>query len=287
MSTKVHIQNQEFATIPSFDETPLHATLWGVDEPKGMLIIAHGVGEHGGCYADVATSIQAAMPELEILALDFRGHGRSPGRRGFVGAYDDLIGDLLAAVRWAEERRPGVPRFVLGHSNGGQVALRLGLAHPELISGLLISNPAVRLALRVPSWKLFAGRVLQRFAPRVTLKGTLKPELLTRDTSQWPPRMADKLRHSRVSAPLFFGMVEGGAKLADEVHRLEVPLLLLLGSADPIIDPSATLVLYEKIGSADKQVRQYRDSLHEPLNDLDRSQVLEDMLAWLRERIPR
>lgn len=287
MSTKAHLHDPELIAFPSLDATTLHAALWAVDEPKGVLLIAHGVGEHGGCYSDVATSIQAVMPDLEILALDFRGHGRSPGRRGFVKVYDDLIGDLLGALRWMEKRRPGLPRFLLGHSNGGQVALRLGLEHPDLISGLIISNPAVRLALRVPSWKLLAGRVLQRVAPRVTLTGMLKPEQLTRDPSQWPARLADELRHSRVSAPLFFGMVEGGKRLTGEVHRLKVPLLLLLGNADPIIDPGATLQLYEKVGSADKQIRQYPDSLHEPLNDLDRAKVLNDLLDWLRERVPR
>lgn len=287
MLTKDHSNNQEFVTIPSEDAMPLHATLWAADEPRAVMIIAHGVGEHGGCYADVATSIQASMPDLEILAVDFRGHGLSPGRRGYVDDYRDLIGDLRATLRRIGDRRPDLPIFLMGHSNGGQVALRLAIEEPNGIAGLVLSNPAVKLALHVPRWKLAVGRFLQRWAPRVTLTGSLNPELLTRDAAQWPDRLADTLRHSRISAPLFFGMVEGGKRLIGEAARLHVPLLLLLGTSDPIMDPGATLQLFENIGSSDKQIRLYPQSLHEPLNDLDRAQVIHDILAWLRERTIR
>ena len=91
--------------------------------------------------------------------------------------------------------------------------------------------------------------MLNRVAPRVTLRGTLKPEQLTRDPSQYPERLADPLRHARVSARLFFGMVEGGARLGEQVRRLEIPLLLILGTSDPIIDPEATKGIYENVGS--------------------------------------
>jgi alpha-beta hydrolase superfamily lysophospholipase len=81
-------------------------------------------------------------------------------------------------------------------------------------------------------------------------------------------------------------MVEGGARLAHQVDSLEIPLLLVLGTSDPIIDPDATKAIYEKIGSPDKKAYFYADSLHEPLNDLDRDQVVADIVQWLRQRIP-
>jgi alpha-beta hydrolase superfamily lysophospholipase len=286
MSSNLQKNTQESVVIPAEDSTRLHATIWPAEGPRAVLVIAHGVGEHGGCYHEVAASLQSAVAELEILAVDFRGHGRSPGPRGYVRRYDELIGDLRSAVRWVREHRPGVPVFVLGHSNGGQTALRLALTDPGLMAGLIVSNPASRLALRVPWWKLMLGRLLYRVAPRVTLHGSLRPEQLTRDPGQYAERFGDPLRHDRVSAPLFFGMVEGGEKLAEEVKRLKTPLLLLLGTADPIIDPKATKEVFENAGSSDKQARSYADSLHEPLNDVDRERVIGDLARWLRERMP-
>jgi alpha-beta hydrolase superfamily lysophospholipase len=286
MSSNLQKNTQVSVVIPAEGLPGLHATLWTVERPRAVLVIAHGVGEHGGCYSEVAASLQSAIADLEILAVDLRGHGRSPGLRGYVGRYEELIGDLRSTVLWVREHRPNVPVFVLGHSNGGQLALRLALTNPGFMAGLIVSNPASRLALQVPWWKLAVGRVLYNFAPRVTLHGNLKLEQLTRDPSQYPERLGDPLRHGRVSAPLFFGMVEGGEKLAEEVKRLKTPLLLILGTADPIIDPEATKEIFENVGSSEKQAYYYADSLHEPLNDLDRDQVIADLAGWLRERMP-
>ena len=65
----------------------------------------------------------------------------------------------------------GVRCFVLGHSNGGQVALRAALRDPGRISGLVLSNPVLRVSVEVPPAKLKLARLLARYAPWVTLKG--------------------------------------------------------------------------------------------------------------------
>jgi alpha-beta hydrolase superfamily lysophospholipase len=111
---------------------------------------------------------------IEVLAFDFRGHGRSPGRRGGVRGYDDLSADLRGALAWYGRRRPGLPRFVLGHSNGGLVALRTVLGGDAEVAGLILSNPALRLAVPVPALKRWAAVVLRRVAPGVTLRASLR-----------------------------------------------------------------------------------------------------------------
>src|SRR5262245_31272191 len=119
------------------DGIPLHTWFWAGEEPRGVLVVAHGIGEYGGCYEHVAEAL-TALPGLgDVLAPDFRGHGMSPGRRGVVRRYEDLVGDLRGAVDWAREHRPGGPVFLLGHSNGGQVALRFALDNPGGVAGLV------------------------------------------------------------------------------------------------------------------------------------------------------
>jgi alpha-beta hydrolase superfamily lysophospholipase len=271
-------------TIASADGTPLKAWHWAVPRPRGVLVIAHGLGEHGGCYNHVAEALGSALG-IDILAFDFRGHGRSPGRRGLVRRYDEFTQDLRGALAWAERKDPERPRFVLGHSNGGLVTLRAALAGLDDVAGLILSNPALGLANPVPRHKRLAGAILRRCAPGVTLQTDLGPHLMTRDAEVLAGRAGDPLRHSRISAPLFYGMLEGGTLVADRAGMIRTPLLMILGGSDPVVDTRASKAVFECIGSPDKTLHIYPEMLHEPLNDIGREQVLADIVSWVGERL--
>jgi len=270
--------------IRAFDGTKLQARWWRRPRPRGLVIIVHGFGEHGGAYERVARTLGAAI-DVDVIAPDLRGHGLSPGRRGLVRTYDDLIGDLQSVVDWSErERLPG-PHFLLGHSNGGQVALRLALGRPDSIAAMVISNPALRVALPVPPLKLKVGRLLLKYAPWITLKGEIRPHLLTRDPAIQEEHRSDALRHGRMSAPLFFGMVEGGEIVIARAGEIRIPTLLVVGGQDPIIDPAAAREFFDRMGSEDKTMHLYPKMLHEPLSDVGREQVYEDVARWLSSRL--
>ncbi|MHC5544562.1 serine aminopeptidase domain-containing protein, partial [Singulisphaera rosea] len=186
---------------------------------------------------------------------------------------------------WAGDARPGLPRFVLGHSNGGQLALRLGLENPHGLTGLILSNPSLVVATRVSRVKLAVGRFLLKHAPHVTLSAKLPAEMMTRDPEMQADHHTDPLRHSRISAPLYFGMTDGGRAVLDRASELIVPTLFLLGESDPVIDPSATRRFFEREGSADKTLNAYPGMRHEPLNEFGREQVFSDLSAWLDARL--
>ena len=272
-------------TIPGAGRLPLRGWFWPADEPRGVVVVAHGLGEHGGAYAHVAEALGRSAG-VDLLAIDFRGHGRSPGRRGVVRRYEELCDDLRAAVAWAADERPGLPRFALGHSNGGQVVLRALLDGGLDVAGLILSNPALRVASTIPRWKLGVGRVLRRFAPGVTLGTAVDLATLSRDPVMIAARRDDPLRHSRINGPLFFGLVEGGAAISRRAGEITLPVLLVLGKADPIIDAAFTSTVFDRLGSTDKTRVVFAEALHEPLNDLDRDAVLAAIGGWLANRLP-
>jgi len=249
-----------------------------------MLVIAHGLGEHGGSYARIARELTSALG-IEVVSFDFRGSGRSEGKRGCVKTYDELTVDLVAAIEWAKRERPDLSRFLLGHSNGGLVAIR-SVQNRELpISGLILSNPSIRLVIKVPRWKLGVAEVLRRVAPRVTLPSGLENDKLTRDPEVIAAIEQDILRHDRVSAPLYFGMRNAGPLALAQAGAITVPTLILIGEADPIIDPEMGRLFFEKLGSADKTLRTYPGMRHEPLNELGREVVVADIEKWLSDRL--
>jgi alpha-beta hydrolase superfamily lysophospholipase len=181
---------------------------------------------------------------------------------------------------------PGRPVFLLGHSNGGLVALRaLAEGYDGPLAGLVLSNPSLRLAVEVPPWKLRLGAWLRQRAPWVTLSARLPEEHLSRDPAVNAERRRDRLRHARTSAPLFFGMVEAGADVAARAEAFRVPTLLILGGADPVIDPRAGEAFFARLGAEDKTLLLEPEMVHEPLNDLGAERVRVALAAWLRERM--
>ena len=191
-----------------------------------------------------------------------------------------------AYLAWTERQLRSVPRFVLAHSNGGQVALRLVLAGNSSCEGLVVSNPALRIAVPIAPAKLKLGRILARIAPWMTLKGDERPGVLTRDPEIEKEHRTDPLRHNRISPPLFFGMVEGGEILMARAGEIRVPLLMLLGGSDTVIDPMTSREFFNRIGSDDKTLLIYPKMVHEPFNELGREQVYDDVVRWLEQHLP-
>lgn len=262
----------------------LHGRWWRRPRPVGAVLVSHGFGEHGGLYAHVAEHLGDAL-DVDVVAHDFRGHGRSPGRRGVVRRYEDLVDDLDAVVAWARGRFAGLPLFLLGHSNGGQVALRFALDRPEVLTGVVVSNPSIRLAMRVPPMKLRIGRMLLRLAPWATLPAFDASHAENRDPVVHEAMRADGLRHNRINPAFYFGMVAGGELLLRRAGDLRTPLLMLVGGDDPIVDPASVREFYDGVALADKALHVYPSMYHEPLNELGRERVMRDVVEWIAPRL--
>ncbi|WP_255596888.1 alpha/beta hydrolase [Paludisphaera rhizosphaerae] len=258
---------------------------WRRSHPDGVIVVSHGFGEHGGLYGHVAEHLGAEL-NVDVVAHDFHGHGRSPGRRGVVRRYEDLIDDLHAVASWARLHYADHPVFLLGHSNGGQVALRYALENGQGLAGVVVSNPSIRLALRVAPLKLKLGRLLQKLAPWATLRAFDESPARNRDPVLFESMKRDELRHNRINPAFFFGMIEGGELLLKRARDFHVPLLMIVGGDDPIVDPTSVREFFDKVGVEDKTLMLYPSMYHEPLNELGRERVLDDLVRWLASRLP-
>lgn len=283
--TRQHVPSSH--QIRSADGMRLHVLRWSADHPRVTLILAPGLGDHAGRYNHAAERLIERLGTIEVVGFDFRGHGRSDGARGVVGTYDELIDDLAAVVRGCQSCAPERPVFVLGHSNGGLVALTAAATSVIAVDGLVVVNPSLRIAMPVPALKLLAGKVLRMIAPRVTLEGKVPVERLTSDPSMAAQRATDPLVHARLSAPLFFGMLQAARRLRNHPERITTPLLVLLGGSDSVIDPQTTVELFAAFGSADKTLRRWDDARHELLHERIWGQVVDEIADWIAARSGR
>lgn len=257
--------------------------LWLPDRgaPAGRMLIAHGYAEHGGRYVHVAERLTAAG--LAVAAPDHRGHGRSDGRPVSVAHFDDYVEDLHrvaldAAAEWGE-----APTILLGHSMGGLIAAVYALHHAAELRGLVLSAPAV-VSGGVSGPAAAAGRLLARMAPEM---GVLRLPLakISRDPAVIATYFADPwVRPRRVRARLGAEMLRAMDEVAAGLPGLTLPVLVMQGSEDALVDPTAAAFVHARVGSPDRAIRVYPGLYHEIFNEPERDLVLDDLVEWVVAR---
>ena len=246
-------------------------------DPKAAVVLSHGVSEHSARYAHVGLALNHAG--YALYALDHRGHGRSDGDRANIERMDYLVADLLTMVETAADRHEGKP-FLLGHSMGGCVATAFALEHQDTIRGLLLSAPAVDTSAASAVERVM-GRLTSAIAPNL---GVFKvdPEGVSRDPEVVRAYVEDPfVFHRKLPARTVSEIVSAVDQMPDQLNRITLPILIMHGSADPIIPLAASQMIDGGVGSADKTLIVYDGLFHEILNEPEQDKVLADIIGWL------
>lgn len=265
----------------SADGLRLHFRSWTVPLPRAALVAVHGLGEHSGRLASLASEL--ARRGIDVFAPDLRGHGRSEGRRGHAARFGLLVEDVHALRLEVARRHPALPLLLFGHSLGGLVAIRYLEAYPEPpLRGAVLSAPELGLGSGIPIWRRVLARAIEPLLPALPAHNGIDPEWLSHDPEEVAAYRADPLVHRRITPRLFTEM-EGAMRLArEERERIRVPALVLVPEADRVVDPAATL---EFCRGTPLEVRRYPGLFHEPLHEVRRAEVLNEVAGWLEARI--
>ena len=264
-------------------EGQLYWQAWQPDVAKALLVIVHGFDDHSGRYAHVAEYFSARV--FAVYTFDQIGHGKSGGARGHIDRFDDYVEDLDRLIGLARSKSPGVKVFLYGHSQGGMVALRYGIANPDRVNGIITSGAGMMLAMPTPAWKVGLGKVLARGMPRFAMANGIPLDALTHDEQMLALTRSDPLRHGRASARWADEFFRAQQDTLANASQLHVPLLMLHGGSDRLIDPEATKRFYASAASRDKRMKIYDGMYHEICNEVGRERVLADMEQWLNERL--
>lgn len=262
----------------------LYRQAWTVEDPVGAVVLVHGAHEHGGRYRHVAERLAAAG--YAAHAVDHPGHGRSPGRRGNIGSMAAAVEGVAGLVRYAEERHPGVPLFVYGHSLGGLIALQYLTGTPDArVTGAVISAPALDTSAANAVQRTVAP-LLSRVLPDLGVL-QLDAEAVSRDPEVVRAYRTDPLNHTgRMVARTGAELMAAALAMPRRLPALTLPLLVLHGTADRLVPPAASEVVRAHAGSPDLTVRVYEGLFHEPHNEPERDDVLADVVAWLDAHRP-
>lgn len=267
------------STFPSQDNLELYYQAWRPDtEPKATLIIVHGLGEHSGRYMNLVNPLVA--DGYAVYAFDNRGHGRSLGKRGYVNQFDEYRQDVLVFQELVQEREGKRPLFIIGHSLGGLITLYTLLHDSSGYTGTIISAPALDTG-GVSALLMAASKILSKLKPDLSVATGLDATGISRDPDVVAAYQADPLVHG-VGTPRL--AVESPAAMAwckEHASNLQIPILMIHGTADRLTSPVASHAFFDKLTTPDKTYISYDDGYHESLNDIHHQQVAADIQNWL------
>ncbi|MBE9207025.1 alpha/beta hydrolase [Nostoc sp. LEGE 06077] len=253
---------------------------------KAVLAIVHGLGGHSSKYGNI---VQHFTPQqYAVYSFDLRGHGRSPGQRGYIDSWAEFREDLRIFLELVQTQNPGYPIFLLGHSLGSIIVLDYVLRYPQaaaVLKGVIILAPSLG-KVGVSKMKLVLGQLLSRVWPRFTLNTGFDLAAGTRDEKVLATYIQDTLRHTLGTARLATEFFDTVAWINHHTAEWRSPLLILHGGADRVALPEGGKIFYEQLTSCiDKTRIEYPEAYHELQDDINYQEVLADLESWLEKRI--
>jgi acylglycerol lipase len=265
----------------TFPGRVLYAQRWRprTGEPRGVVVIHHGLADHSDRYAGLAERLVHAG--YAVWAFDMRGHGRSAGAPVQIDRIDQLLDDLDAFVALVRAREPGRPIVLYGHSLGGlTTALYAIERHPGMadVAGVVLAAPGI--AFDAPPIQAAVIRFTAPLLPNAPVLAVPHGEF-----SSDPAVVAEMDRDPLIAqgnGPVRTARaaIDGVERVWAHPEQLVAPLLVVHGRSDHVTAPSGSRDLVARAGATDRTLRIY-DGHHDLLRDPGGDRVAADILAWI------
>lgn len=259
--------------------TSVFGQSWLVDNPKAVVGIIHGMGEHSGRYTYLVEALNAA--NISVVSYDQMGHGKTQGKRGHVANYGMLLGCVGELTSKMVELVPAKPTFLLGHSMGGNVLLNYVLRRNPRINGAIVSAPWLKLAFEPPAIQVKLGRLVSGFLPGLVQSTKLDVNAISKDPKEVQRYVNDPLVHDKISTAFFIGVHEAGEWALEHAAELKTPLLLYHGTADKLTSHNASKQFCENAGGGDVTFKSLEGFYHESHNEPEREDLFKMIIEWI------
>jgi len=253
------------------------------NEPKAVLLVAHGLAEHSGRYINIVNHF---VPKgYAVYGFDQRGHGKSQGQRGYVERFSHFVSDLKTFSGIIRSKHRDAKIFIVGHSVGGTIATAYAVHYQDEFDGLVLSGATLKVGASVSSGLIIVARVLSLLLPKMGLD-VIDASAISQDKTVVDAYVDDPLVYrGKIRARLGAELIKAIQILLPQMSKIYLPILIMHGTADRLSDPRGSEILYDRVSSRDKTLKLYDGFYHEIFNEPGREQVFEDMEAWLVVRM--
>lgn len=249
---------------------------WEIDDPRSVVVVAHGYADHSGRYAALAEYLN--REGHGVVSCDLRGFGRSGGDSGRIVSLTDLERDLLNIIASCTGEY-GVPVDLFGHSFGGALSTIVATNDNAPVRSLVLSSPAFRVR-SLPLLQPFAG-LLARIAPRLPVS-RIDEAMLSTDPTVVRAAREDKLRFSdKTDAWTGAQIVRAGRRASACAARLHKPLLVFHGTGDKLTDHRASERFVREAASRRKAFHALEGFYHETFNEPGKATVFSLVTRFL------
>ena len=264
---------------------------WPVASPRAIVQIAHGLGEHARRYDQMAAVLNRAG--FSVYADDHRGHGQTGlgqiaskqtkklGNLG-PGGMDAAYKQVANFTKLIKDENPGKPIVLLGHSWGSFIAQKIINKYSDMYHAVVLSGSALTMPGYIATgdfnmvWK--------------KIPGSTGYEWLSRDVEIQKHFVADPLTF--LAAAMQVLGVKNSLKMFGKPSknvRSDLPILVQVGEADPIGGEYSNKALVEAYrknsGIQDIELFVYHDARHEIYNELNKEEIIQDLVDWINLRI--
>jgi alpha-beta hydrolase superfamily lysophospholipase len=220
------------------------------------------------------------------MTFDLRGHGKTTGQRGHTPSYETLMEDIDRFLGEVEKRFPGCPRFLYGHSLGGNLVLNYVLRRRPALAGVIATGPGLRTALEQQTTKLLLARLLSRLMPTMTMHSGLPATALSHDPEVVQAYVNDPLVHDHATTRFAVEALAAGRWAMEHAAEFpDLPLLLMHGAADPVCFPDCSREFAGQVRGP-CTLKMWENLYHEIHNELEKEMVLAYVVDWLNQQLP-
>ncbi len=264
--------------LTSKDGLILFSRTWLAENPKAVIALVHGFGEHCGRYAHVAKFFNDNG--YSVFAFDNRGHGKSEGKRGHAPSYDSYLYDIDLFLDYVIAQSTGKPIFLYGHSMGGNLVLNYVLKRKTTLKGVIASGPWIQLAFQPKPILVTVGKLMRSVVPGFTQDSGLVQSHISKDPAVVEAYKNDPLVHGKITASASIGLLEAAAFLNSYAGEMPVPTLIMHGDEDLLTSQPASEEFAKRVGGS-VTYKKWKGMYHEIHNEPQKIEVLNYTLGWL------